>query len=69
MGKFSDVEQIIRNPAHNMSGFGIIEESERLLLDVIEELLAHVCFDVYSKFMAKVTDDKLKKRTKYVDEK
>lgn len=60
MCKFSQIKQVIGDPAHDMPGFRIIEKAEGLLLDVLEQLLPHVCLNIDAKLVPPVINDELK---------
>ena len=56
MEKLSNIEEIISDPAHELSDLLVIEERERQLLIVFEDLGAHVVFHLRAHDMSDVRD-------------
>ncbi|MNC43065.1 hypothetical protein D3C75_919080 [compost metagenome] len=57
MRHFADIIEVIGDPADQMTGFMIVEEAERELLDMIEHFFAHIGFDIDSQHMSPIRDD------------
>ena len=68
MRHFCDIEQIIGDTAHKLTGLIVIIELERHLLQMIEQVPAHVIFHAHAHDVAPVVDEKLRAGPKRVQD-
>ena len=56
--KLGDVEKVVGDTAHQLANLGVVVERERELLQMVEDLLAHVVLDLRAHDVAIVADEK-----------
>ena len=62
MSQLRDLKQIIGHPAHKLAGPVAVKEAEAQGLDVIKDLLAHICLHIHTHAVSPVGNDKIKDR-------